>query len=837
MSLLSQLNTLESAGLVRLAQFEPELEYLFRHALVQEAAYATLLSDDRRRLHQAVGLAVERLYASHLDEQAATLAHHFELAGDPVRARNYYGRAGKNALSSFANQEAAQHLQKALSYSTAPDQEAELFALLGEALARQSHYQEAIDTWRKSIQIYRAQGKLDKAAYYYARMARTAWYMDKTKLGLEIGLEGEKATLGAPEGKGVAALIHEIGRAYHFNGISDKARGYCQRALEMAQKFNAVDVQADTLTTIGVLSDQPIQEALDALDQAVNLAENCGLLQIAQRAHHNYGVMLIEALEDPQNARRHYQRSAEIAHLRGTVSDEINARLNIFSLDLNQGNLTQTRQELAEIEKMARSVPQGVFTLIETRFMYAILDWFEDKPSSAKAQLYALADETRQSGNLQFLTNILAEYAGLELEMLRWGEEVDSPQLEKTVQELRNLYEQGLSKPGAALTETISYAARRGDLETARHFMAELENIAKSTKYAWHEYNLNLARAEIADAEGRLDDLVRELENAVGFFSRAKRQLNVGIMMLHWSAALMRRGTPADLEKAIAVARDAQVMMGNMGIRYYERIATDLLEKLRSKRFALALDHESVMLEMHAAARFQEGLLPRNIPQLPGWELAAALDPARQTSGDFYDFLTLPGGLGLVIADVADKGASAALFMSMARSLLRTFAAEHPFQPDLVLQAVNQRLLADASQSLFVTGFYGLLDTTTGNLVYVNAGHNPPYLRRAQNPQALEQLPRTGVPLGVLEDSTWEVRSLDLEPDDLLVLYTDGVTEAQDEQGQFYGEERFEETLLRLGALPAEEVVPGIMATLSQFVGRAPQADDITLVALRRAGG
>ncbi len=172
MSLLTHLNTLESAGLLRLAQLEPDVEYLFRHQLVQEAAYASLLAADRTRLHRAVGLAVERLYPGQLDELSAFLAHHFENAGDPERARKYYRAAGKKALASYANREAEQYFRKALALTQGPITRAAIEVGLGEALSRQGQYDEAMLTWREAIAIYLEQGDLDLVARLYASVAR-----------------------------------------------------------------------------------------------------------------------------------------------------------------------------------------------------------------------------------------------------------------------------------------------------------------------------------------------------------------------------------------------------------------------------------------------------------------------------------------------------------------------------------------------------------------------------------------------------------------------------------------------------------------------------------------
>jgi sigma-B regulation protein RsbU (phosphoserine phosphatase) len=239
--------------------------------------------------------------------------------------------------------------------------------------------------------------------------------------------------------------------------------------------------------------------------------------------------------------------------------------------------------------------------------------------------------------------------------------------------------------------------------------------------------------------------------------------------------------------------------------------------------------------ELALAGEVQRSFLPRDLPELPGWQLTATLKPARETSGDFYDFIHLPNGrLGIVVADVCDKGAGAALYMALSWTLIRTYAVEYPAQPEIVLSAVNRRIVKDTTTKRFVTVMYGILDLDTGALVYCNAGHWGPYLFGARDSGDVRRLIRTGMPLGIFGDETWEQGSVQLAPGDVLVLYTDGITEAQDAQGAFLGEDRLLASVRPNLRRPAREIQDAILECVQRFMGDTPQSDDIALVVLLR---
>ena len=249
-----------------------------------------------------------------------------------------------------------------------------------------------------------------------------------------------------------------------------------------------------------------------------------------------------------------------------------------------------------------------------------------------------------------------------------------------------------------------------------------------------------------------------------------------------------------------------------------------------SQVYQQTVAHERMEHELLLAGEIQASFLPTTLPEIPGWQLAVTLKPAKETSGDFYDLIPLPNGqLGIVMADVADKGTGAALYMALARTLLRTYALQYHSRPDYVMRVTNRRILMDTDSDLFVTVFYAVLDPATGTLVYGNAGHNPPLIFNHQNGQAPQALRRTGIPLGMFIDQTWEQKSVQLAPGDTLLLYTDGVTEAQNRDLALWGVDRLVEVAEANLGRPAHEIQSAILQAVRRHMGDAPQFDDMAI--------
>ena len=251
----------------------------------------------------------------------------------------------------------------------------------------------------------------------------------------------------------------------------------------------------------------------------------------------------------------------------------------------------------------------------------------------------------------------------------------------------------------------------------------------------------------------------------------------------------------------------------------------------------VAVPHKQTMLEeLEMAGRIQNKILPENPPSIEGWDISAVLEPALETSGDFYDFIPLAyGKMGIVIGDVANKGLGAAIFMALCNSLMRTYATHFPIMPGMMVNAVNERLNADTRSNMFVTTFYGVLDPKLNRLIYVNAGHNPPIMVSSNKGKPVDQLGTTGPALGIFEKTSWTQKITKFAPGDVLLMYTDGVTEAQNKAGDFFDEQRLLNVLRSNKDQSAAKIQQAVLRALNRFTGSAPRDDDVALIVIRRA--
>jgi sigma-B regulation protein RsbU (phosphoserine phosphatase) len=305
----------------------------------------------------------------------------------------------------------------------------------------------------------------------------------------------------------------------------------------------------------------------------------------------------------------------------------------------------------------------------------------------------------------------------------------------------------------------------------------------------------------------------------------------------------------ADLMEMTAV----QIAIALENARLYAKLEKSYYSLERAKA-EVENYSQALNAELEKGKKIQRDFLPNEIPQIPGWEIETSFYPARQVSGDFYDAFMLPGNyIGLVIADVCDKGVGSALYMALFRSLMRVFSGQislegwsaarsAPAQKstvkvdlDRMLQAVSLTndyiSLEHGHETMFATLFFGILNPVTGKIAYINGGHEPLFIIGQSGIK--ETLSAAGPVVGIITGAEFKIQQSQLEPGDILIGYTDGVTEALSPAQTLYSKEKFR-ALLEVQAASATELIERIQTDLFDHIDNEPQFDDITMIAVHR---
>jgi sigma-B regulation protein RsbU (phosphoserine phosphatase) len=290
-------------------------------------------------------------------------------------------------------------------------------------------------------------------------------------------------------------------------------------------------------------------------------------------------------------------------------------------------------------------------------------------------------------------------------------------------------------------------------------------------------------------------------------------------------------------EEALGVVKEVILPMvgaNAVGMAIFAFIIRNLITERRTaaEKEMYRRELERTEYEMETARGIQQSFLPESPPRIEGFELAALNLPARQVGGDFYDFIPVSKGKwGIIIADVSGKGVPAALFMALSRTLVRANVVDNPTASQ-AMQKANHLISQEAKMGMFVTLFYAVLDPEKRRLQYVNAGHNPPFAVRKSSGDVI-MLRASGIAMGVLDDVSLEEKEIELESNDIVVFYTDGITEAINSAGEQFGEKRLVETIERNADLTVTDLIGRVKDEVFNFAKGQPQHDDFTLVLLK----
>lgn len=309
---------------------------------------------------------------------------------------------------------------------------------------------------------------------------------------------------------------------------------------------------------------------------------------------------------------------------------------------------------------------------------------------------------------------------------------------------------------------------------------------------------------------------------------------------LHMLMAILICGPTPQIMAIVETLSIPMIVANAAGMFVFAFIIQNLQNerRMQAERDVLMREMERKNTELAIAAEIQQSFLPDTITQVEGFDIAAMSVMAKEVGGDFFDVIPLEviplsnKRLGIMIADVSGKGIPAALFMALSRIVVRVNATWYPDRPAAAIHDANTLISADSKQGMFVTLFYGILDSEKRTLTYVNAGHNPPIICRAAD-GAFEELPLTGIALGAISDAAYTEETVLLSTGDVMVLYTDGITEAENVRQDMFGEERLRNAIARSRDLTAKEITARILETVRGFSGEYPQSDDITLMIIK----
>jgi serine phosphatase RsbU (regulator of sigma subunit) len=839
--LIAQLNLLETLRIIKVEEVKPELIYKIQHIMLHEAAYDSVVEADRVSLHKSVGTALEDLYPDQQERLASQLAHHFLETQDSEKAKYYLDLAGHAAVDAYATAEAEVYFSRAIEFTSDPEQLAHLYTDLGETLAQQGKHREAVRTWRDAIRYLHEIGDTDQLARVYAWSARSAWWGYDSKRSLEISLEGLKAVEGAEESPDIAYLIHETGRAYLFNDQHEKARAFSEQALEMARRLEAVDVQAEALATIGILPTTKPQQAIDALKMAINISESNNLYKPASRAYINLAAV-IDNLGEIRQARDYRMRAIQLGKKIGGISDELLINQTIAGASLWLADFQDAESRLKQIQQLLNQQNENHS---ESALLQSILEGnlnrLKGNFSQAIETFSELIDHSRQLGDYHHLLEAHRALAETLFELHLLGDTSHNlNDIDITMSMLDRVQKQ---TENDQWVEKVPFYCLKSDINVAKKDFTQAKQDLKTAESAYRSQPTMQDRVRLIFSQARLEAGEYQCEKALDLLREAERLLNK--MEGRWWRAriwfemgeiLLQRNDPEDIDQAQNQFREALSEFREMDVDYYPDVIIERLRHVKQVSHAQAIAHRKITEEMAQAGRVQHTFIPTHSPSIPGYDISGTLLPARETSGDFYDFINLENGnLGIVIADVGDKGAGAALYMAMSRTLIRTYAGENMMNPQEVIHQVNRRILTDTQNGIFLTVIFGILDPTQGTFTYVNAGHNPPVLlKNSENQGSFNLLEKTGTLVGIFEENTWEEKTISINPGDVLVLYTDGITEAQNEQEDFYGIERFYQVLESAFTTSAQKFQNKIIDEIEAFTGESPRLDDITLIVLSR---
>lgn len=557
--------------------FTDSSEFIFKHAILRDVTYDSVLKKLRRIYHQLVAEWLIQQSGERGGEYAGLIGEHLMLAGKKGEAAKFFVRAAQKALRGYANKEAEQFFKKALDLSPPLAEQVSILSGLGKAISRQSRYNEAASVWGRAVDISRQQKDTDQISRLYAHLTRNAWHMDNTKESLQTALEGLESAQDAPDSPGKVHLLHEAARAYYFNGENELAETYTRQAIKLADKLNLFDVKAEALSTLGALPGVPIEEKRSALVEAIHLAEENGMLLAANRAYNNLGTLYYFFLAEIKNAHDCFHKAAEIAKQITITHQEIYNRANLAAVLTDMGKLRDAQKQIELIEDLQKQIPDPESINLWVEKSRGFLTGQKGAWEHARAICQRGLSEAKKHDNLSFIYFFASYLTYLYLEMDRYYKPQNLAETLEIIQEAVELSDLGMGGTVWCRCFKLSVLIRLGNLGEARELISEIQELTTRQDFDPEYYFLLYSKAELAEAEGHLTEAISFFQDLYDYYANSDLQWEWARIALDMGSCYAKRDQIGDIARARDLFSQSSDLFSVTGATGYSQIAQDRL--------------------------------------------------------------------------------------------------------------------------------------------------------------------------------------------------------------------------------------------------------------------
>jgi predicted ATPase/class 3 adenylate cyclase len=553
--------------------FQGAQEYTFKHDVLREVTYDTVLVKDRKTYHSLVADWLLAHSAERLGEVYGLVAEHMELANREIEAAGYFVQAGERALANFANIEAQGYFLRALNLNPAQSLRVKLLMDFGRALNRLGFYDQAMAHWEEGMEICRQQDDLERLARLYTLALRASCHWHATQgyglLSAALDLEphlGESSLL--------AHLLHQIGRTYLFNGLHDRVAKYCRRALTIGERLGDVEVQADTLTTLALLPGLSREQSIQNLEQAVRLAESHQMYYILGRASNNLTLYL----EDLRSSLACCLKSAEAHRRRGDIVRELAGLIFAAGDKAMLGEIEGAQMLLDYVEERLHfasnaEINREPMLLERSRVKTYKGDW-----ADAQETVWQTYEICMQKNDIQRLFYLTVFLLLVLWEVDRFYQPQDWAAVEAIANKILGKSVEGLNS--AVYSGLSIVLARQRRIVEATQLLVEAERQMEKYPRFPNPWFYSRAQIELVIAKKEWDAAVDALERFIGYAEGNGFRWEHARLLLEWGDVCLARGAAGDLDKARELYQQSLVMFTEMGADGYVRVVSERMDAL-----------------------------------------------------------------------------------------------------------------------------------------------------------------------------------------------------------------------------------------------------------------